>query len=70
MSVNMFFCCDQCDNLDHLRATEISNGVMLCFRCQRGEWHGLFEERKYCPETDKVINRPNNGLHMEEPSFG
>lgn len=73
MSVNMFFCCDSCGNLDSLRTTEQQGGGMRCFRCIHGQWHDAFPEQSYDPHLHLVINRPANPDLADgaaEPSFG
>jgi hypothetical protein len=73
--INMWFCCDNCGNLDHLRCSvsENSGGQQLCGRCIHGEWHGAFPEEKYDPHLHEVINRPTLPEFADSisiPSFG
>lgn len=59
------FVCDVCATVDVIEVayTELSppqpGGQWRCTKCQTGVWHDHFPQRKYQPQEDLVVNRPN-----------
>lgn len=59
MQATLWFKCDRCSNVDHMKSTMPSGtGEMLCFRCQHGEWHDHFPEEQYDSSLHDVFNAP------------
>lgn len=60
MEAGLWFKCDRCNNLDHMKATGPSGtGEMLCHRCQHGCWHDHFSEVQYDESLHDVVNGPS-----------
>lgn len=61
------YVCNKCQTVDILELNYPdgikSNGdsvePLYCSKCRTGEWHGLFDQAKYKPGFDQVINVPN-----------
>ena len=70
MENNMWFCCERCENVDHMKSTPPpGNAQLLCFRCQFGSWHNLFAEETFDPNVHDVINKPSNKPFAQQNSF-
>lgn len=64
------FMCEQCGTVDI--DTSIDSSARICTRCSTGEWHGLFEEEHFDPDTHHVNNASSSDdpFSDEGPSFG
>lgn len=53
---NMFVC-TKCGNVDSIFTTrQETEGGLECKRCKDGDWHDMFEERKYDTNEDNPFN--------------
>lgn len=63
MEANLWFKCDRCDNVDHMKSTppaQDGTGQLVCHRCQFGTWHHHFAEETYDSSYHDVVNAPSN----------
>lgn len=48
------FACEKCNHVDV--DISIDGDRTLCYQCETGEWHGLFEREEYDPNSHNVDN--------------
>lgn len=64
------FACENCGTVDI--DTSVDDSKTICYECENGHWHGLFEKEQFDPNVHMVDN--TKSIHDEDdkgvPSFG
>lgn len=67
----LFFRCERCNTLDHMKACPpCSGGHLICYRCQFGSWHNVFEEVTYDSSFHDVVNPTPDSTVNKFTSYG
>ena len=61
------FTCEKCNVVDV--DISINQDQTICYQCDTGEWHGLFEREEFDPDVHDVDNVETDDGDHGIPSF-